>query len=742
MNKTASNNISTAATHSPLQNAIEKSWSKIAPFWPLKNLIAVNPLAGFETLPFEEGLKQGQTFFQQSDLPKAMAKVNRESIKWLQAFYDQGQATIPMPNRHLGLLHSTLTLIQFDSRIHQNDAGKKQWLCDLIKKSPESETIILNILELIGIKEHEHEAFLTLMLATLPGWAAYTQYQTQWLHKESAQKDSPVSQTEYLAFRLILTYSLWQNPRELLSWHHKAIRHADTTVVYDKIVGAEKLYQTKLLKKLNLIPPQCEETSPQAQFVFCIDVRSEPFRHTLESIGDYETYGFAGFFGLPISIKNMVTGKSHTSCPALLKPEHCVEEHPHSHGKSVKSRYSSLLDLKKLYQSLKYTFATPFSLVETVGLPAGVWMGLKSLFPKTARNIKATLKKSIVSDYSLHPDISVIPFADQVRFAENALRMMGLTKTFSPLVVFCGHGSTTQNNAYGSMLDCGACGGHQGASNARILAAILNTKEVRQALLENNLKIPEETIFIGAHHNTTTDDVTLFSPSDGHSQKDEIQILKQDLIQARNKNSAFRIQKMGLSLTPEQAHKAAERNSKDWAQVQPEWGLARNASFIIGPRWLTEKGSLDGRSFLHSYEWEQDQNANSLTTILTAPMIVTQWINGQYLFSTLDNTAFGGGNKVTKNITGKIGVTQGNASDLMHGLPYQSVYASDGKPYHEPMRLTVVVYAPNERITSIIHQHEILQKLFENGWIHLICCDPILNETLSLQRDLSWIKGL
>ena len=57
---------------------------------------------------------------------------------------------------------------------------------------------------------------------------------------------------------------------------------------------------------------------------------------------------------------------------------------------------------------------------------------------------------------------------------------------------------------------------------------------------------------------------------------------------------------------------------------------------------------------------------------MTAPMVVAQWINAQYLFSTLDNVSFGAGSKVTQNITGKLGVMQGNASDLMHGLPQQT----------------------------------------------------------------------
>ena len=34
-----------------LMSYVEKSWQAIAPFWPLENLIAVNPLQGLENLP-------------------------------------------------------------------------------------------------------------------------------------------------------------------------------------------------------------------------------------------------------------------------------------------------------------------------------------------------------------------------------------------------------------------------------------------------------------------------------------------------------------------------------------------------------------------------------------------------------------------------------------------------------------------------------------------------------------------
>ena len=52
---------------------INQAWEKISPWWPLKNLIATNPLRGFEDLPFEEALSQGQQFFQNVILQEKMA---------------------------------------------------------------------------------------------------------------------------------------------------------------------------------------------------------------------------------------------------------------------------------------------------------------------------------------------------------------------------------------------------------------------------------------------------------------------------------------------------------------------------------------------------------------------------------------------------------------------------------------------------------------------------------------------
>ena len=46
--------------------------------------------------------------------------------------------------------------------------------------------------------------------------------------------------------------------------------------------------------------------------------------------------------------------------------------------------------------------------------------------------------------------------------------------------------------------------------NARLLAGVLNEKDVREALKSDGIDIPEDTIFVPALHDTTTDAVILY----------------------------------------------------------------------------------------------------------------------------------------------------------------------------------------------------------------------------------------
>lgn len=525
----------------------------------------------------------------------------------------------------------------------------------------------------------------------------------------------------------------------------------------------EDVYRGHLLKKLIEHPevaPLVER--PRAQGIFCIDARSESFRRHLETQGPYETFGYAGFFGVPMSHVAFDSHDHLALCPILLTPKAEVIEMPRI-GQNDRmrdyfsgTRWHQLSD--HLFHNLKQNPIVSFMLIDILGMLFSIGLIGKTLFRSSFDTVINWLNQwfgrhvatHIPVDRSIGQEdrankpghlIHGFTLDEQVAFVEGGLRVIGLTKNFGRFVMVCGHGSRSDNNPYFAALDCGACGGSHGDPNARVFATMANNPDVRNILKTHGLVIPEDTWFLPAKHNTTTDRVTLYDIVDMPVRHvEEMKLLVQDLEQAGTHQAlerCHRIPGAPTKITPHQAFAHVRQRSMDWANSRPEWGLSGNAAFLIGRRALTKGLDLGGRVFLHSYDPDSDPDGSHLEKIMTAPLIVGELISLTYYFSAVDPWAYGSGSKVIHNMVAGIGVMLGSQSDLQKGLPLQSV--NDGaQHYHEPMRLLAIIEAPPARIGSIIQKHTLLQHILHNQWMNLLALDPDSKNFSRYLTDATW----
>lgn len=724
------------------KDVIDRSWKNVAPAWPLENMVAVNPLMGFVEFPFSDAVSRAASLYQRKRWPEQMGEINRISIKWLQVLLDEGQAAIEAPGKERGLFSAFRRLACWDDVLGNVAHG-----APTLKELPDSaQDCIEELLRRLEIPIDQAERFLTLILTTLFGWSANICFRADWMAAEGGSECKLDDlKCQYLAMRLIIAYLVWPTAKDLLDWDvqqgqtETGASEGALRVMREREAG----FRMSLLRELKQSSAkECGAHHPaDAQLVFCIDVRSEPLRHAIEQCGSYQTFGFAGFFGVPLKVASCHKHDEYSSCPVLLKPQHeaRLQQSPNN-NLSVMGAWGALArTARSVYQSLKYAFSTPFPLAEMLGVPALVSMVGRVVAPSLCPEMLERVALSSGADF---PEIctEAISLDDRVSLAESALRLMGLVDNFADVVVLCGHASRTTNNPFASSLDCGACGGRPGGPNASVLAGFLNQSEVRDALAERGVVIPSTCIFLSALHNTTTDSVNIHRPQGLLPRQHQIvQELGHALDKVGNKlRHGKGLQRVVGKRSKPSALQAC--GSMDWSEVRPEWGLARNAGFIVGPRSLTKNIDLGGRCFLHSYEWSSDPESQHLRTIMTAPMIVAHWINMQYLFSTMDNVAYGAGSKITLNVTGKFGVMQGNGSDLMTGLPLQSVFVSDQDAYHEPLRLLVVIHAPRDRVATIIQEEDLVRNLVKNQWIHLVVIDPHEESHYSCDGDLNWVE--
>jgi uncharacterized protein YbcC (UPF0753/DUF2309 family) len=598
--------------------------------------------------------------------------------------------------------------------------------CAHVAEAPDTaERAVLRAAERLGLMAEAAETAFHRLLVDLGGWPMHA----RWLLWQAELKGgTDATLTDLLAIRLVweealLTYC----PAITADWQATVIAHAAPLLPtpdqsLDAILqdAAERAHQRKLAALLS--GPAARSGRPALQAAFCIDVRSEVLRRALEGQGEQiETLGFAGFFGLPVAHRPEGTDELQAHLPALLNP--ALTSTGHGDGAMeaairIKSRAT------RAWGRFRQAAVSSFAFVEAAGPVYGgklvrdaLGFGAEGLSPGPLPRIEGGLTAE-----------------QKAQTAAAVLRAMSLTEGHARLVLLVGHGAQVTNNPHESAYHCGACCGQTGEVSARLLADLLNKPETRAGLPALGLTLPEDTLFIAGLHDTVTDEVTLYRDTAAPDHAADLAQAEDWLAAAGRLAMAERAVRLPGATGEDLAKRAV-----DWAEVRPEWGLAGCAAFIAARRNATAGRDLQGRAFLHSYDWKADEGFATLELILTAPVVVASWISLQYYGSTVAPQLFGGGTKLIHNVVGGIGVVEGNGGLLRPGLPIQTVHDGE-RPAHEALRLSVMVEAPVQAMTEILRRHDDVRQLFDNGWLHLFALQDGLVAG-RYRRGLVWETG-
>ncbi|MEE4637844.1 MAG: DUF2309 domain-containing protein [Wenzhouxiangella sp.] len=784
-----------SAVPATIANAIESAIRQIPPVWPLASFVAVNPFLGQVgetmaataarlarvggtpmTMPrqwYRQHLSKGQlteddlaaawaasphqgkprnvaalSAALSADRPAKQALATLSDLAssksgsdwsglfeavfgtWAGSYFDRGQALWAAPE-HVSAWAAYRAYATHD--LTPEIMGVKGYAGVVAGVADESVVYIARAVGKLGIGDDALATYFHQLLLSLGGWS---QMARQWLWQAELAGGSDRTLVDLLAIRLLweeVLYDQYQAVLQnewttVLSEHAAPVEPTPDDIVDEILQEAMERAAQRALATTLVSPQPAGEQSGRAvvQAAFCIDVRSEVFRRALESVdSQIQTLGFAGFFGIFTRHRRFASDVEEHHLPVLLNStvSSCSGSEDQAE-RDLMARYAARA--RRAWGRFKLAAISSFAFVEAMG-PVYI--------AKLLRDALGLNPTPVPDDPTprFAPDLDE---ATRIDSAETVLRAMSLTDGFGRIVLLTGHGANVVNNPHASGLHCGACGGYSGEVNARLLAGLLNDPAVRQGLVERAIEVPADTVFIGALHDTTTDTVTTYEhdlPPD--RRPPELGQIHQWLAAAGQLARSERALRLPRA---ESADRVAYR-ARDWAEVRPEWGLAGCKAFIAAPRERTSGCRLEGRAFLHDYDWRPDRERGFavLELILTAPVVVASWISLQYYGSTVAPQTFGSGNKLLHNVVGGVGVVEGNGGLLRAGLPWQSVH--DGEDYvHEPLRLTVCIEAPTEAMSEILARHELVRQLFDNRWLHLFAMDENGGLAWRYSGNLEW----
>ena len=345
---------------------------------------------------------------------EATVRVDHVLASWLAAFCDEGEASWPMPNREAGFYDAFRAVARHDSTIP--DAAS------LADAPDDPATAIAGVLA-----DHPRERWTEIFeahLNALPGWTGLLKYRAE--RGDEWQDAYPITLVGYLAARLLLA-ERFDAPIDPLAdaddgtdagvaerfdgSDDDTIDTADGDVPLEEVWlrAWEASYRGDVVDavadasaaRADRADDESADGRPDAQLVFCIDTRSEVFRRHLEATGDYETHGYAGFFGVPMRYEGYDDQASADACPPIVDAEHHVHERPdgeHADEHAAYDRWTGRFHAgEKVLKAVKSNAATAFSFVESAGSAYGAALAARTLAPARLHDLRDALDDRLPS---------------------------------------------------------------------------------------------------------------------------------------------------------------------------------------------------------------------------------------------------------------------------------------------------------------------------------------------------------
>jgi uncharacterized protein YbcC (UPF0753/DUF2309 family) len=351
-----------------------------------------------------------------------------------------------------------------------------------------SERVIRETLDFFGVPREERASTIRATLLDLRGWAGM--FRRMEVRPNEQPNGAVVRLVDFCAVQMILTRSsmvalakqsgfdptvqsfssclkgapLYRNQVHEDEVHPSSIAFVDQSSSKREELEAE--FEAMLVSSMGENPVIARTNRPKMQLLTCIDDRECSFRRHVEMTdpNNIETFGVAGFFGLPLLYRDNEGHDPSVLAPDGLQAQGEVREDECStnHDQTVKYHKRRRIWAEMCVMWEKMSFSPIGSLFLSALLPLSLArIMLMGFSPRLSRSLSERLRNAFMpkpqNDFRL-------PFTAEKAAAllAKTFKDIGIHRNFAPVVIVLGHGSVSVNNPFAAAYNCGACGGREG----------------------------------------------------------------------------------------------------------------------------------------------------------------------------------------------------------------------------------------------------------------------------------------